>query len=175
PMEIVLLGKVGSGCHNVIQFLDWFELPDSFVLVIERPEASQDLLQFLLEQEFLCEEMARWLFCQVLEAMGHCTACGILHQDIKSENLLMDPERGDLKLIDFGCGTFLQEQAFTQFARMQAYSPPEWICLGCYHGHAATIWSLSVLLYIMICGNLPFEDDHDIMLGQLFFWQQVSP
>ena len=97
--------KVGTGCHYIIQLLDQFELPDSFLLVMEHLEASQDLLQFLLEQEFLSEEVAHWLFRQVLEAVWHCT--------IKLENLLVDPESGDLKLIDFGCGTFLQERPFT--------------------------------------------------------------
>ncbi|RLV62391.1 hypothetical protein DV515_00019364, partial [Chloebia gouldiae] len=80
PLEVVLMEKVGSGCHNIIQLLDWFELPDSF--------ASLDLLEFLQAQGFLYEEQARWLFCQVLEAVRHCTACGVLHRDIKPENLL---------------------------------------------------------------------------------------
>ncbi|NXO92411.1 PIM3 kinase, partial [Certhia brachydactyla] len=55
-----------------------------------------------------------------------------------------------------------------------AYSPLEWICLGCYHGHSMTIWSLGVLLYVMVCRNLPFWDDCDIVLGQLFFRNRLQ-
>ncbi|XP_058710732.1 serine/threonine-protein kinase pim-1-like, partial [Poecile atricapillus] len=175
PTEIVLMKKVGFGCQRIIQLLDWFELPDSFVLVLERPEQSRDLLRVLVEQEFLSEEAARWLFWQVLEAVWHCTACGVLHRDIKPENLLVNPETGELKLIDFGCGTFLQERAFTQFAGTRSYCPPEWIGLRCYHGDGATIWSLGVLLFEMVCGFLPFKNERDIVLGQPIFPQEISP
>ncbi|NXV58059.1 PIM1 kinase, partial [Molothrus ater] len=54
------------------------------------------------------------------------------------------------------------------------YSPPEWILSGCYHGQPATIWSLGILLYELLCGHLPFHTNKDIVWGQLFFLPRVS-
>ncbi|XP_077645607.1 serine/threonine-protein kinase pim-1-like [Lonchura striata] len=176
PLEIVLLDKVSTGFPGVVQLLEWFELPNSIVMVLERPERSQDLLHFIRARRFLCEEVARELFRQVLEAVRHCTSRGVLHRDIKPENILVDLATGQAKLIDFGCGTYLQDTAYTDFAGTLSYSPPEWTRLGWYHGEAATIWSLGILLHQMVCGQHPFRRGRKISWDhQLSLPQRLSP
>ncbi|XP_071435885.1 serine/threonine-protein kinase pim-1-like [Pithys albifrons albifrons] len=174
PLEIVLLNKVSTGFPGVIQLLEWFELSNAFLLVMERPQWSQDLFHLIREWKFLPEEVAWKLFCQVLKAVQHCTSCGVLHRDIKPENILLDLATGNLKLIDFGCGTFLRDRVYTQFAGTLSYSPPEWIHHKYYHGEGATIWSLGILLYQMVCGKHPFLQGWSTMGGQLLFPQPVS-
>ncbi|XP_056372186.1 LOW QUALITY PROTEIN: serine/threonine-protein kinase pim-1-like [Oenanthe melanoleuca] len=110
PLQIVLLAKVPSGCAGVIQLLEgWVELPNSFLLVLERPERCQDLSGLLAERRLLPEQEVWELFRQVLEAVRLCTICGVLHRDIKAETILLNLATGQLKLIDCGCSTFLQD------------------------------------------------------------------
>ncbi|XP_063275789.1 serine/threonine-protein kinase pim-1-like [Prinia subflava] len=116
PLEIVLLHKVSTGFPGVVQLLEWLELPNDIIIIMERPERCQDLQHFIWARGFLSEEVARELFHQVLEAVRHCTSCGVLHRDIKPENILVDLGTGQAKLIDFGCGTYLQDTAYTRFA-----------------------------------------------------------
>ncbi|XP_066063168.1 serine/threonine-protein kinase pim-1-like [Chamaea fasciata] len=174
PLEIVLLDRLSSGCGGIIQLLEWLELPNGFLLVLERPERCQDLSGFLAERRFLPEEEARGLFRQVLEAVRHCTSCGVLHRDIKPENILLDLATGQLKLIDFGCGAFLQDTAYRQFAGTLPYSPPEWIHHQRYHGEAATIWSLGLLLYHLVMGKHPFRRGQQFIWGRILFPRWLS-
>jgi len=174
PMELKLLHSV-QNVDGVIKLLDFYERSDSFIYVMERPSDCKDMFDFITEKKYLSESLARTFFRQIVETVLACHSKGVIHRDIKDENILVDMVTGKLKLIDFGSGALMKEEAFTDFDGTRVYAPPEWLLSGHYHGAPATVWSLGVLLFDMVCGDIPWEKDTQICTSPLLFTRKLSP
>jgi len=172
PLEVVLLQQVVD-VPGVIRLLDYFETEDSFYIVMERFN-GQDLFDFISEIGTLSEEVARDLFKQVVDTVYRCQERGVLHSDIKDENILIDLDTGMVKLIDFGSGARLHCGIYTQYEGTRVYAPPEWISARRFKAGGLTVWSLGILLYDMLCGDIPFETDAEIRRGSLVWYDHLN-
>eukprot|EP00092_Neocalanus_flemingeri_P004622 GFUD01004980.1.p1 GENE.GFUD01004980.1~~GFUD01004980.1.p1 ORF type:complete len:319 (+),score=99.31 GFUD01004980.1:49-1005(+) len=173
PLELKLMHAVQS-VEGAVKLLDYFERPDSFIIVMEKPDNSRDMFDYITEKGTIEESVAKGFFKQIVETVLACHSKGVIHRDIKDENILVNTKTGKLKLIDFGSGAFIKEGIFTEFEGTRVYSPPEWIRCSRYLGNQATVWSLGILLYDMVCGDIPFETDEEICNAEVIFRNNVS-
>ncbi|XP_066568661.1 serine/threonine-protein kinase pim-1-like [Amia ocellicauda] len=177
PRELIIMLMVGTdtASSGVIQLLDWYQLPEEVLLVQERPDPCKDLFKYAVDQgDCLEESEARSFMKQLIKTIQHCHERRVLHRDIKPENILVQLDTGKLKLIDFGCACILHDSVYNSFSGTSEYKTPEWLLHGGYRGVPATIWSLGVLLFDVVCGYLPFSTDEEIVHGVLDFPSDVS-
>ncbi|KAJ3315409.1 hypothetical protein HDV04_002951 [Boothiomyces sp. JEL0838] len=100
------------------------------------------------------------IFQQIVEAVGKCHEKNFAHRDLKLENILLT-EHANIKLIDFGFTRGLDDNLLETYCGSSAYAAPEIINGQKYSGPEADIWSLGIILYTMVCGYLPFDEESD--------------
>ena len=148
---------------NITRLLEVLDSKDFVYLILEY-ESGGELFERLQKHQ-TTESESRILFRQLLSAIQYCHVNGVVHRDLKPENLLLD-QNGNIKIIDFGFANILRQGSKLEtFCGSPEYAPPEMIARKTYSGQEADIWSMGVILYILICGKLPFEDQH---MGRLY-------
>ncbi|KAF4084342.1 hypothetical protein AMELA_G00127710 [Ameiurus melas] len=176
-LEVALMKIVSKPPHNkyVLQLLDWFDMPDCFLLVLERPVPCMDVYDLCMSQKGVLDELlAKIIMVQVVEAARHCLNRGVFHRDIKAGNLLFNTDTMEVKLIDFGCGDLWQDTPYEEYAGTPDFWPPEWILQAEYYAYPATVWSLGILLFSIVCGEMPFMTDEEVVAGTLNFKPGLS-
>uniref|UniRef100_A0A8C1JMF9 Maternal embryonic leucine zipper kinase n=1 Tax=Cyprinus carpio TaxID=7962 RepID=A0A8C1JMF9_CYPCA len=151
--------------QHVCRLYHVIETSSKIYMVLEYCPGGE-LFDYIIAKDRLSEEETRVFFRQIISALAYVHSKGYAHRDLKPENLLID-ENHNLKLIDFGLcakpkgGLGLE---LLTCCGSPAYAAPELIQGKAYIGSEADVWSMGVLLYALLCGFLPFDDDNYMVL-----------
>ena len=108
----------------------------------------------------LTEDKARRFFQQIMSGVEYCHRHNVVHRDLKPENLLLD-QNLNVKIADFGLSNMMTDGEFLRTScGSPNYAAPEVISGKLYAGPEVDIWSCGVILYALLCGTLPFDDEH---------------
>ncbi|KAG0200859.1 hypothetical protein BGX33_010734 [Mortierella sp. NVP41] len=139
--------------------------PPKAALLVRR--TSCDLFECIEHHSKFTETQARMIFKQIVECVHYLNSRGICHRDIKDENIVIDNDFR-VKLIDFGSAVIIpkpQGKMFDRFYGTINYASPEILKGEKYRAESAEIWSLGILLYTILYGEVPFNDPVQAISG----------
>uniref|UniRef100_A0A8R7U270 non-specific serine/threonine protein kinase n=1 Tax=Triticum urartu TaxID=4572 RepID=A0A8R7U270_TRIUA len=144
---------------HIIRVYEVTETPKDIFVVMEYCQ-NGELLDYIIEKGRLQEDEARRIFQQIISSVEYCHRNMVVHRDLKPENLLLDSEY-NVKLVDFGLSNVMHDGHFLKTSCGSLnYAAPELISGNLYAGPEVDVWSCGVILYALLCGRVPFEDDN---------------
>ncbi|KAB8754777.1 hypothetical protein FH972_026565 [Carpinus fangiana] len=177
---------------NIVRLHEMVETDDTIGIILEYASGGE-LFDYILHHRYLKDPSARRLFAQLISGVGYLHKKGIIHRDLKLENLLLDRNK-NIIITDFGFANQfdpldmlpdnieknLHKRDWVQANNLDkpgkngwrrgdlmatscgspCYAAPELVVSdGLYHGRKVDVWSCGVILYAMLAGYLPFDDD----------------
>eukprot|EP00826_Nyctotherus_ovalis_P037573 TRINITY_DN3435_c0_g3_i1.p1 TRINITY_DN3435_c0_g3~~TRINITY_DN3435_c0_g3_i1.p1 ORF type:complete len:828 (+),score=213.76 TRINITY_DN3435_c0_g3_i1:497-2980(+) len=144
---------------NVLRLYETFDSIKRTLIVVELCSGG-DLLNYVRKHKKLSERLAKFILKKLLEGLHHCHSRGVIHRDIKLDNVLLN-KFGELKICDFGVSRVVpKDRPMTEQCGTPAYIAPEILKGAGYEGFAADIWSAGVALYAMLYGTVPFKSNN---------------
>ncbi|KAF9067960.1 Pkinase-domain-containing protein [Rhodocollybia butyracea] len=164
---------------HIIKLYEVINTQTDIIFVLEY--AGGELFNYIVQNGRMQESRARHFFQQIISGIEYSHRLKIVHRDLKPENVLLD-EALNVKIADFGLSSEISDGDFLSTScGSPNYAAPEVIRGGVYAGPEIDVWSSGVMLYVMLCGRLPFEDDDvqalftKISQGQYSLPSYVSP
>ena len=143
---------------NIIKIYEVIETETSIYLIMELSEKGE-LFNYIIQNKRLNELESLKFFHQIIDAVDYMHKLGICHRDLKPENMLLDFQN-NLKIIDFGLSNlYVMNELLQTPCGSPGYASPEMIKGDKYNGYKSDIWSCGIILYVMLCGYLPFDDE----------------
>ncbi|KIJ36988.1 hypothetical protein M422DRAFT_61086 [Sphaerobolus stellatus SS14] len=141
---------------HIVKLYEVISTPTHIIIVLEY--VGGELFDFIVQNGRMPESQARRLFQQLISGVDYSHRLKIVHRDLKPENVLLDEEL-NVKIADFGLSNVVTDGEFLQTScGSPNYAAPEVIRGLRYTGPEIDVWSCGVILYVMLCGRLPFED-----------------
>jgi serine/threonine protein kinase len=150
---------------NVVKLIEVLK-DKRFMYIVTELVDGGDLFDKLVDCRHFPEPEARKYFRQTVEGVSYCHSLGISHRDIKPENVLLT-EEGIVKIADFGfSNAFLahgveEERLMKTLCGTPNYISPEILSHEKYSGIKTDVWSLGILLYFIVAGQLPFDQENN--------------
>lgn len=142
---------------GIVGLKDFIVTPTSFYMIFEYVDGVQ-LLDYIISNGKMQEDEGRNFFRQILNCVDYCHHYSIVHRDLKIENILVTQGK-NIKLLDFGLSNFYHLKGeLTTFCGSLYFAAPELLEGRPYCGPEVDIWSLGIILYVLICGKVPFDD-----------------
>ena len=176
--EIEILRSINH--PNISQMYETYSTIHNFYLMMEYVDGG-DLFDYISDNCYLPEQKACFFFRQLISVMEYLSELGISHRDIKPENILLDKEHENIKVIDFGLSNYcMDHELLHSSCGSPCYASPEMLSGNPYSGVTTDLWSAGIVLYSMLVGALPFDDQElhklyeQIKLGKFYIPSTLS-
>ena len=173
--KLIKSQKISSKIQREIRLMKYFNHPNIIklyqvldtaqnIFVVMEYVPGGELFELVNEARGFDETTCRRYFRQIIDGVEYCHQNLVTHRDLKLENILID-EKGVIKIADFGLSNFMKDGQFLKTSCGSLhYAAPE-IVLGVqYTGAEIDIWSCGVILFAMLTGSLPFEDENKAVI-----------
>ena len=176
--EIEILKNISH--PNIAQMYETYSTVHNIYLMMEYIEGG-DLFDYINKNTFLPENKACYFFRQLIGVIEYLNNMGISHRDIKPENILLDKDKNNIKVIDFGLSNYCNKKILLHSScGSPCYASPEMLSGEPYQGITTDLWSSGIVLYSMLVGSLPFDEQElqklyeQIKFGKFFLPSTLS-